>query len=168
MTEAHTKEKLSFAYTQAVSAYAGMSCDTYSSDYGLDGRISDIEYSPDRKRHWQTGFGIDFQLKATVNAKPKDGFILYDLEVKNYRDLIQTQIGCPRILILFLLPKEKDEWVAVSCDETILKKCAYWCSLKGMPDSTNKEKVRIKIPESQLLTVSELKSLMDKVKKGEL
>lgn len=168
MTEEHTKEQLSVAYAQAISAYAGLSFQEYSSDYGLDARINDIQYSSDRKRYWQTGFGIDIQLKATINAKIKSGIIIYDLEVKNYKDLIQLNIGTPRILILFVLPKNRNDWVQVSCNEMKLEKCAYWCSLKGLPDTKNGQKVRIKIPETQVLTAEELVRLMDMVKRGVL
>lgn len=168
MTEEHTKEQLSVAYAQAISAYAGLSFQEYNSDYGLDARINDIQYSPDRRRYWQTGFGIDIQLKSTINAKIQSGIIIYDLEVKNYKDLIQLDIGTPRILILFVLPKNRKDWVQVSCNEMKLEKCAYWCSLKGLPDTQNGQKVRIKIPGSQVLTTEELVRLMNMVKRGML
>lgn len=166
MFETHIKEELSKSYANAVSAAAGINCQFYGRDYGQDGVFEDVTYYNDRKAYRQTGFGIDFQLKATVNATAKDGFYLYDLEMKNYLDLIDTRVGRPRILVLYILPKEKEEWVKVTNSETILKKCAYWCSLRGFPYVNNKEKVRVRIPESQLLTAEELKRLMENVKGG--
>nr|WP_308000292.1 DUF4365 domain-containing protein [uncultured Merdimonas sp.] len=166
MTDGHIKEELSFAYTQAISAYAGMGCEQRRRDYGIDGSINDIKYSNTRKRYAESGYSIDFQLKATVNAKIKNGIILYDLEIKNYKDLIETEIGTPRILILYCLPREKDEWVDVLNDELKLRKCAYWCSLRGLPDVNNKKKVRIKFPEEQRFTSEELIRLMSLVKGG--
>lgn len=167
MFETHIKEELSKSYVSAVSAAAGINCTFYGRDYGQDGIFEDVTYFPDRKSYRQTGFGIDFQLKATVNATSKNGYYIYDLEVKNYLDLIDIKVGKPRILVLYILPEEKDEWVKVTTSETILKKCAYWCSLRGLPWVKNKETVRIRIPESQLFTVEELKRLMEKVKGGE-
>lgn len=166
MTDEHIKEELSFAYTQAISAYAGMGCEQRRRDYGIDGSIKDIKYSIVRKRFAESGYSIDFQLKSTVNAKIKNGIILYDLEVKNYKDLIDTEVGTPRILILYCLPKEKNRWVEVLNDELKLRKCAYWCSLRGWPDVTNKQRVRIKFSESQKFTSDELIRLMDLVKGG--
>ena len=166
MTEAHIKEDISMAYVKQISAYAGMSCDKVERDYGIDGCINDQEYSADRKRHWQTGFRIDFQLKATVNAKPKDGIILYDLAVKNYRDLINTSIGTSRILILYIMPKEMTEWLDFTERETCLRKRAVWCSLRGLPDTNNKKTVRIEIPEKQWLTSEEIIRMMAIVKGG--
>lgn len=166
MFETHIKEELSKSFANAVSAAAGISCNFYERDYGQDGSFEDIKYYCDRKAYRQTGFGIDFQLKATVNATAKDGFYIYDLEMKNYLDLIDTEVGRPRILILYILPREKGEWVKVTDSETTLKKCAYWCSLRGFPRVHNKGKVRVKIPENQLLSAQELKRLMESVKGG--
>lgn len=166
LTDEHIKEELSFAYTQAISAYAGMGCEQRRRDYGIDGSINEIIYSKIRKRHVESGYSIDFQLKATVNAKIKDGIILYDLEVKNYRDLIDVNTGKARILILYCLPREKKEWLDILEDEIKLRKCAYWCSLKGFPDVLNKRRVRIKFPESQKFTPDELTRLMHLVKGG--
>lgn len=166
MTDEHIKQELSFAYTQAISAYAGMSCEQRRIDYGIDGSIKEIKYSDIRRRFVESGYSIDFQLKATVNAKVKDGIILYDLEVKNYKDLIDAEVGTPRILILYCLPKEKNQWVDILNDELKLRKCAYWCSLKGWQDTTNKERVRIKFSENQRFTAKELIRLMNLVKGG--
>lgn len=168
MFESHIKEELSKSYANAISAAAGISCQFYERDYGQDGAFEDVAYYEDRKAYRQTGFGIDFQLKATINAIAQNGGYSYDLEIKNYLDLIDTNVGRPRILVLYILPKEKGEWVKVTNSETLLKKCAYWCSLRGLPRVNNKEKVRIHIPESQLLTVEELKRLMENVKGGDV
>jgi len=167
VVETHVKEELSVSYTKAVSASAGMTCDTRYRDYGIDGSINDIVYIPSRKKYRESGFAIDFQLKSTVTADIVDDKVIYDLEVKNYRDLIDSEVGRQRILILYVLPEEKNEWVVVSPEETVLKKCAYWCSLMGLQDVENTAKVRVKIPITQLLTSDELKRIMNIIKEGE-
>jgi len=166
LTEQHIKEQLSMAYAKAISAYAGIMCSKPEMDYGIDGKFNEVEYDATNKRYAETGFGIDFQIKSTVNANTKKGFVIYDLEVKNYRDLIKTNIGAPRILIVYALPKDKTNWITHLSDGTILRKCAWWCSLKGLPNVMNKERVRIKIPDKQLLTSVELIRLMDCIKGG--
>ena len=166
MTEAHTKETISVAYVHALAARVGMSVATSSHDYGLDGTFKDVEYDPRTKQHDETGFGIDFQLKATINAKPKDGVIKYSLEVKNYNRLIKTNVGTPRILIVYSMPQDSTLWMSIGPDETILRKCAWWCSLKGFPEVNNKNRVLVEIPMTQQLTSEELQTLMNKVKEG--
>ncbi len=166
MTEQTIKEQLSRAYTEAISAYAGIMCSKPQYDYGIDGTFQDVEYDSVYKRFAGTGFGIDFQLKASINVSSKKGYIIYDLEVKNYRDLIKTNVGTPRILVLYSLPKDKNSWIEHLADGMVMRKCAWWYSLKGMNDVSNKEKIRISIPENQLLTADELIRLMNKVKGG--
>lgn len=166
LPDTHIKERLSLSHIKALAANAGFMCQEYGEDFGMDGCICEVEYKAKRKAYRYTGFDLDFQLKATVNAIPKAGLFLYDLEVKNYLDLIDEEVGKERILILYILPRERDQWVEADSDKTTLKKAAYWCSLKGFPEVTNKEKVRIRIPEKNLLTSNVLIELMDKVKGG--
>ena len=83
MTEAHTKELISRAYVNALAARVGMTVANASLDYGFDGTFKDIEYDEETNEYGETGFGIDFQLKATINASPNNGVIKYNLEVKN-------------------------------------------------------------------------------------
>lgn len=137
MTEAHTKELISKAYVNALAARVGMTVANSSLDYGFDGTFKDIEYDAATKEYGETGFGIDFQLKATINASPKNGVIKYSLEVKNYHKLIKTRVGTPRILIVYSMPREKDMWLTVNNEETLLRRCAWWCSLKGHPEVEN-------------------------------
>ncbi len=166
MTEAHIKETISRAYVAAIAASVGMTIAASSLDYGFDGTFKDVEYDPHAKQYSETGFGIDFQLKATVNAVPKNGVIKYSLEAKNYRALVKTHVGTPRILIVYSMPKDKDSWLSVGTDETTFRKCAWWCSLKGYPETANKERVTVDIPISQQLTPDALVDLMKKVKEG--
>lgn len=166
MTEQHIKEDLSLAYVQAICAKAGMSLNIRSRDYGIDGTIYDIYYSKHLNTYRESGFALDFQLKSTVTAIINDDEVIYDLEVKNYRDLIETNMGHSRILILYVLPRNEEEWITFSKEETILKGCAYWCSLKGKEDVANTKKIRIRISNKQRLTVDELKHLMELEKEG--
>lgn len=167
MTEEHKKEQLSKAYAYAIAANAGVIFRDYNEqDYGLDGKFADVEYDAYRKRYIENGYGIEFQLKATTNIITKNGYICYDLEVKNYCDLIRTDVGFPRILIVYLLPKEKEDWLRIRPDYTVLKKCAWWCSLKGHPNTDNRSKIRVEIPINQYLTCDELKKLIKNIKEG--
>ena len=166
MTEAHTKELISRAYVNALAARVGMTVANASLDYGFDGTFKDIEYDEETNEYGETGFGIDFQLKATINASPNNGVIKYNLEVKNYHKLIKTQVGTPRILIVYCMPREKERWLIVNSEETLFRRCAWWCSLKGYPEVKNKERVVIDIPLNQQLTPEVLAQLMQRVKEG--
>lgn len=166
LPDTHIKEQISLSHIKILSANAGFAFQEYNEDFGMDGSICEIKYKKERKAYRTTGFCLDFQLKATVNAIPKKGLFLYDLEVKNYIDLIEKNIGKERILILYILPRDRSQWVEIDAEKTILRKAAYWCSLKGFPEVKNKEKVRIKIPKKNLLTSEVLIELINKVKGG--
>jgi len=64
------------------------------------------------------------------------------------------------------MPKQSDEWITVSDEDTVLKRCAWWCSLKGQDDTKNESKKRIGLPASQKLTPGELRRLIRCVKEG--
>lgn len=162
----HIKERISFAYVMILAAQSGMIISKSDQDFGIDGTIRDVKRRGDR--YVESSFGFDFQLKATETIEhTDDGNIKYDLLVKNYNDLVDQDVMFPRILILFELPRDKDEWVKVDETQTVIKNCAWWCSLKGNPESENKNTVRITIPKNQILTPEKIKELIEQVKGGE-
>lgn len=165
LTEEHIKEGLSRAYVLAVAHRAGFNISKSEFDYGIDGTFKEVVIRGNRRA--PGGFSIDYQLKSTTNVEFAEGFIKYKLESKNYNDLVEINTATPRILILFVLPKDDSQWLNINCESTILKNCAWWCSLKGKEPTKNKQKVTIEIPKEQLLTAETLCTLMERVKKGE-
>lgn len=160
------KERISFAYVMLLAAQSGMTISKSDQDFGIDGTIKEVKKRGDR--YVESYFGFDFQLKATETIEyTEDGNIKYDLSVKNYNDLIDEEVLLPRILILFSLPRNKDEWLNVQETHTIVKNCAWWCSLKGEPESKNKNTVRIIIPKNQVLTPEKIIDLINRIKGGE-
>jgi len=114
MTEEHIKDRLSLSYARAVAARAGYLCTVDELDFGTDGTFKEIgSYNITRKRYNNTGLCIDFQLKASENIKFEEKCLVYDLESDNYNDLVRVDIGTPRILLLYALPCERDEWLAL-------------------------------------------------------
>ncbi|PKM65351.1 MAG: hypothetical protein CVU95_15560 [Firmicutes bacterium HGW-Firmicutes-2] len=167
ITEEHIKEGLSRAYALAIGHNAGMNCSLgFEFDYKLDGCYREVETLPDGTRS-DSGFQIDFQLKASKNVEVRDREIVYDLDVRNYNHLSKTKVGIPRILILLKLPENPEEWLHVCEENTILRNCAWWCDLKGMANSNNSETRRIYIPRKQILTPDTLIQLMNRVSEGD-
>lgn len=93
--------------------------------------------------------------------------VIFDLPTNNYDSLRTTNILVPRILIIVLVPEQVTDWVNVMENETLVKKCAYWLSLRGMLETKNKDTVRVKIPRSNLVTPNSLKELTEKVARSE-
>lgn len=166
MTEAHIKESISKSYVKALAARAGISISTPDPDYGIDGTFRRAEYNTALKQYLDSGFCLDYQLKASINVEHSYGYIKYNLDIKNYRDLIVKNLPNPRILIVYEMPRDVNFWITVKNNETIFKTCAWWYSLEGQPEVANKNSVLIEIPDNQQFTPESLKELMQKVEAG--
>lgn len=132
------QEQLSRAYARAVLFNAGFRLSSPEvDDHGIDGTIVD----PNRRGVNR----IDFQLKATTRHAITGGHIAYDLRVEDYNRLI-VEDDVPRVLILFIMPDNTEEWLAQSQDELCLRKCSFWVSLMGEDRSSNTGTKRVFVP----------------------
>ena len=115
ITEQHRKEDLGQAYVRAVIAKAGFNYGKDDHDYGIDGTIKEVTNI--KGRFFPSGAGICYQLKSSCDVQFQDDVVIYDLESKNYNDLVADTLTFPIILILFVLPKSEDEWLSVTENE---------------------------------------------------
>jgi hypothetical protein len=104
---------------------------------------------------------IDAQLKCTVNLIHTATTVKYDLEVKNYNDLRETEVGTARILIVVDLHSSESRWLRAGPRHLVFDRCAYWVSLYGAPATANATRVRVEIPKGQVLTPTELARIME-------
>ena len=156
------KEEFSYAYINSIVSAAGFSQlnQTHSMDIsGVDITIQSAD-KPFPK--------LDVQVKCTSDSdiiNVKEESIVCDLPVRNYNQLIDKQRLIPLILILVWVPDNISNWVVVEPNksETIVKKCAYWISLKGENTTDNNTKIRIKIPLKNLFTPDSVKLIMNKI-----
>lgn len=164
ITVQHKKEALGQAYVRAVIAKAGFNLGKSDFDYGFDGTIKDVDNR--HGRYFETGFGLNFQLKSSCDVFVEGDYLVYDLESKNYNDLVIETTMLPNILILFVLPQDEDTWVSVDKNKLMIRQCAWWCSLEGLPATDNKTAKRIRIPINQIFSPDALVEIMNKVKGG--
>ena len=69
----------------------------------------------------------------------------------------------PLILILFVLPTDKDNWLNISDEELITKKCAYWFFPESAELLTaNTDKKRIAISKNNFISNETLNYLFEK------
>lgn len=164
ITVPHQKELLSQAYVRAVVAKAGFNLSKDEFDYGYDGTIKEVEVRNGRYR--DTNLVVNYQLKSTCNIEIENDDVVYDLDKDNYNDLIEVNTMNPQILILVALPSNPDEWLDISPERMIIKRCAWWCSLRGLKETNNSSKKRIRIPAKQLFTPEALIEIFKKVNGG--
>jgi len=165
ITVQHQKEALGQAYVRAVIAKAGFNFGKTEFDYGIDGTIKDVINR--NGRYVDSCFGINFQLKSSSAVSFEGDCVIYDLESKNYNDLVNESSMLPNILILFVLPANDDDWLSVTVNQLTMKQCAWWCSLEGQEPTENQATKRISIPVHQIFSPTALIDLMEKVKGGE-
>jgi hypothetical protein len=164
LTVTHRQEALSRAYIQAVASKCGMNCSFREFDYGIDVTLHEITRRGNR--YVESGFKLDIQAKSSINVIFGETIIKYDTEKKNYNDLRDPNVGTPRILVLLALPELENDWAFFSEDNLVLKKCAYWATLKGLVASPNQSTVRVSIPRSNCFHAVALLGIMERIRAG--
>jgi len=163
MTDTVIMEELSKSYLETIANRAGYT-NSVSRDYGHDLTIRKANLCPTRKRYLTSGKAIDIQIKAVSERYVRHyddntkTFIKYDLEVKNYNDLIEraAENGAiiPLILAVFIMPENKNEWVELLPEQLILKKCAFWYKIPNDRTLSNNEStVTIEIPKTNKISL---------------
>jgi hypothetical protein len=168
ITVSHTQEQLTRAHLYGLAGTAGVNLSIERShDYGVDGAFHPVIVRGSRRV--ETGFPLQFQAKSSINWEHKDGHIVYDLATKNYNDLVtRSEEEVTLMLVLLALPKQTVDWHVAAGSETIMRKCCYWHVLTGAAKGTEDGTVRIKIPDTHLLTPSSLNQLLDEEKERRL
>lgn len=133
MTEDEIKEALSNNYVACIANKLGYKLVQIPKEKGVDFKVM---YSIKRTlpngriRMNESPYSCDLQLKATTikSISIIKNKVKYNLEAKNYNDLVyRKNLGyTPLILILFILPNDEDEWVKILQDEIRISKNAYW------------------------------------------
>jgi hypothetical protein len=157
------KEQFSHAYVRAVAAVAGFAIarpevDDDSIDMTLSGRS--IDGIPCRPK-------IDLQLKCTAGDVIRGDQVVYTLKRKNYDELTLTDLLAPRLLVVVLVPESEEEWLRHSEDELALRRCGYWVSLRGEPETANQTRVTVYLPRANVFDVAGLRGLMGRASRKE-
>jgi len=160
MTEEHIKEAISLRYLELLAAYNGYKSSASYPDYGTDLEVKEISFrvENDKRRFLETGRELKFQLKATTERSIiiEGNSIKYDLDSSTYNDLItRKNTKSPLILVVFVLPENKDEWLNLSDKELIVKKCAYWFIPEENNSTENISSIRINIDKNEQLLQKE-------------
>ena len=160
LTNPDREEALSRAYAHAVAAQAGYVTAVYEQD--RDGVDMRIQAGGDMRP------ALELQLKATVNLGGPDdyGYLHFPLRLRNY-NLLRIETQTPRLLVVLDLPEE-EQWMSITSDELVLRRRAYWLSLRGCHGTRNRSTVTVNIPASNLFNVDNLHDLMEQSRSGRI
>jgi hypothetical protein len=163
MFETDIMEELSRGYIEAIANRSGF-FSLNGKDYGSDLHMcqAQAEVRPNRKkagtkRYMNTGQQVHIQLKSTCekDAKLVKGNIEYRLRTDNYNDLVsRAQKGgrtIPLILVLFVFPDDRSQWLDIKPTELTFRRCAYWYEVDPKASMHDKEKIKISIPEKNII-----------------
>ncbi|WP_404784050.1 DUF4365 domain-containing protein [Altericista sp. CCNU0014] len=154
------QEQFSKAYLRAISAIAGCTlAEPEVDDDSIDITLSSKRFPRKPK--------LDIQLKCHMRDTciDKSG-LRYGLKRKNYDDLRATDVLVPRLLMVVVVPKAIENWLSQSDNEAMIRYCAYWASLRGLPDKDQGE-ITVFMPQANRVTSESLNELMQKIALGD-
>ena len=167
-TQQDIEARLSYAYLHAVASHAGYVCRLAMPDEdkeGIDAVMTAYGAFPGT---WRTQVTINIQLKATVKKPTDDGTHLsyFIKEIRRYDKLREDHREPVRLLIVLFLPEAHADWLDCSEDQLVLKRCAYWASIRNAPPSDNGTGKTVKIPKDQILKPENLMALVERLALG--
>lgn len=165
LTRNHRQEGLCRAYIQAVASHCGMSWSIPTPDYGVDLSLHEIIDLDGQLV--QSDLRIDVQAKATTRAQRSAGSIGCDIEVSTYNALRLASSDGTRLLVVLVLPARETEWLTWTERSLLLRRCAYWISLRGKPPTLNRSSVRVWIPRANVFSSSAVRAIIDRLRRGE-
>jgi len=165
------ESELSYAYLHAVASKAGASCSI--ANRLLDGNGIDVAitgWGPFPGGGYLTEITVHVQLKATIAIPAEqNGHLSYFLKGnRRYDNLRADTVSVHRILAVLFLPANVTDWLTISPDELIMKKCAYWTSLRGAGASANKTGETVYLPTAQILNADNLIGIFAKLSRREV
>ena len=154
------KEQFSYAYIKLLASISGLA--VIEAARPLDNVGIDITIRAPGMIRGILSPSIDAQVKCTATDVRKSTVIKYPLPVNNYRTLISKSVT-PQILIIVTVPTQIEDYVNILDlqNETLVKSCAYWISLKGRQDTKNDKTITIDIPRENVLTPDVLKKQIE-------
>jgi hypothetical protein len=162
MTENDMMAELSYAYLHAVAARAGFGCkvgNRIDDNAGVDAFVRVQERMSPESALWN--FDFEVQLKATKQqVRAANGRYPYFFKgIDRYNTLREPGSPLPKLLVVLFLPAKPEQWLKLDEKALIAKRCAYWVSLKGAPESENDSGQTVRIPKSQILSVAGLREI---------
>jgi hypothetical protein len=159
MTENQIKEAISNAFIRLILAHDGFKIYIPEVDHGVDLTVGPVDVTTLLNKDVTVDDSdrrLDIQLKSTTQSGVtfKNKFVEYRLRNKNYLSLKKKVDSSylKMILIIFVLPDDKDSWMTVVEDSILLRKHCFWYipeDSKVSPDILIKGKnhsVKITIP----------------------
>lgn len=166
MTPQQRQEEISKAYLHAVAAHCGFAVGEWSQDHGgIDTTVGapSIVGSGHLARP-----KVDIQLKATTQQKlVRDDHVAWELDIAHY-DSLRQPAASPHLLVVLVLPEDADHSIVHSPEQLIIRRCAYWLKMTGLPAVSGQGSKTVHVPRANLFSPDALRAILEKVSRDEL
>lgn len=156
-------EALQASYVRAVAASAG--CVIYGKpeiDEGVDMVLS---HTADAHQNEHVA-RLEVQMKSTSSFKdPKSGFISASMSGERWNYFCTENPTVDKIIVIMFVPKDQTDWTTATHDYLSVRHCAYWVNIAG-ESPTDKPKVAVKAPTTQIFNDVALCDIMERVGRG--
>lgn len=165
------ESELSYAYLHAVASHAGCACSVSSrheDNAGVDAQL--VGWGPFPDGGYRTEVDVKVQLKATISDPIVigDHFAYSVRGIAQYDDLRSPALATPRILVVLFMPRDPEQWLESTIEGLVLRRCAYWVSLRGAGASSNQTAQTVYIPRRQRFDGPGLRALMSRLSRNEV
>lgn len=169
LSENDIKAELSYAYLHAVAVRAGLSCSVTNrlgDSAGVDATLRFKEKpTPDAVIIESL---LEVQLKSTSSPVAlQNGRYSFFLRRDHYDKLRSDSSPLRRFLVVLFLPEDSAEWLTADHEQLSLRRCAYWCSLRGANETTNKTGQTVYLPQTNIFSVEGLRAIVGRVARNE-
>ena len=171
LTSNDIESELSYAYLHAVASKIGAGCKVgsrHEDSHGVDASLT--AWAPFPSGGYIEEVDIKIQLKATIGVPVDSGTHLsYFLNgINRYNDLRSEALATHRILVVMFLPPDANHWLTISENELILKKCAYWVSLRGVAAVATGSGTTVYLPKAQIFNSDNLLDVCARLSRNEV
>ncbi len=165
MTPEQQKEELSRAWLCAVAGSCGYALASWSQDQDC------IDVTVGAAGIPATGVvadpKIDLQLKATNSVNlVQDDHVGLQISRTQYERLTRRSFA-EKVLVVLVLPSNQSEWVTVTPEQLVLRKCAYYVVARHLDPVIEGATKLVKVPFSQAFTPAVLRAMMERVSREE-
>lgn len=170
MTEDQQKEAISKEFLRILAYAHGFKVIEPPQDHGVDMIVCPVTVRQEpsgRLRYLDSQYKLDFQLKATTPTGiiEDEHQVKYDLEVKNYNDLIERRGDpLPLHLLVVILSSAPPNCIEIDHQKLGVLGQAYWY----LPDenelpSENQQQIRITIPKANRVSAHFVKERFEEL-----
>jgi hypothetical protein len=92
---------------------------------------------------------VDVQLKCTQSLREANGSYAFDLDIKTYDKLRESDRSAPGYLLVMVVPEDPNEWIQIQADSYLLLRCkSYYACIQDLPAVNTKTTTAIPLPFS--------------------